>query len=276
MVYNEPYYLPIWCRHYGAAVGPENCYIIDHGSDDGSTERLGGVNLTRLPRSPLDEDWRAQLVSDYCADLLGRYDAVIYADVDELLVADPRHHASLADCAAAMQGPVRTAIGFDVWHIASEQPPIDLSRPISEQRQWLWFNSAMCKPSLIRAPVKWAPGFHSAGVPVDFRHLYLFHLHYFDTELGIRRLGKTRATDWPNDHVNLHQRRSDEEWLQMSRDVAKLPRAQGADFDNDPLLHLVLKTVLSQRGREHDQYRIDLTINSQSLIPLPARFKGLF
>jgi hypothetical protein len=257
-------------------VGPEQCYVIDHGSDDGSTADLGAVNIIRLPRSPMDDAWRADLISDFCADLLTRYDAVIHADVDELIVPDPRAHASLADCAQTMQGPVRHAIGFDVWHLAEEQPPIDLARPISEQRNWLWFNSALCKPALIRAPVRWSPGFHSVEEPLAFGALYMFHLHYFDVQRGLARLAKTRAMPWANDYAGLHQRAPDENWLSLVRGVSNLPKAEGADLQTDPLVHLVLKTLLSQQGRERDQYKIDLGIHGRSLIPLPERFRGLF
>jgi hypothetical protein len=52
MVYNEPDYMDIWCRHYARQVGAENCYVIDHVSDDGTTDGLGDVNVTRLARSP--------------------------------------------------------------------------------------------------------------------------------------------------------------------------------------------------------------------------------
>ena len=61
MVYNEPEYLPIWCRHYAKAVGPENCFIIDHGSDDGSTSSLPNFNVIRKsPRSPKDNEKRTR------------------------------------------------------------------------------------------------------------------------------------------------------------------------------------------------------------------------
>ena len=67
MAYNEPDYTDIWCRHYARQVGLENCYVIDHGSDDGTTEQLGAVNVIRIPRSPKDNEVRARLVSDFCS-----------------------------------------------------------------------------------------------------------------------------------------------------------------------------------------------------------------
>lgn len=55
MAYNEADMLPIWLKHYGRQAKPANCFVLDHGSDDGSTANLGGAHLLRLARSPLDE-----------------------------------------------------------------------------------------------------------------------------------------------------------------------------------------------------------------------------
>jgi hypothetical protein len=49
MAYNEAVFLPVWRRHYGAAVGEHNLFVLDHGSNDGSTDRLGAVNRVRVP-----------------------------------------------------------------------------------------------------------------------------------------------------------------------------------------------------------------------------------
>lgn len=278
MVYNEPDYMGLWCRHYGAQVGAENCYVIDHGSDDGTTENLGAVNIVRLPRSPQDDDWRSKLVSDVASELLTRYDCVVYTDVDEILVADPRYHRHLTDAARAMRGPVMHAIGLEVWHLAAEEPAIDIARPISEQRSWTWFNSALCKPVFIREPVRWVPGFHSVDAPLALDRLYLFHLRYFDEARGLARLARTRAMPWANADAGQHQRQPDQSWLRLVRDVANLPKADGADLDTatPPLSALLQKTIDSQHGREQHSYKIDLGIHGRSLLPIPRRFKGRF
>jgi hypothetical protein len=206
MVYNEVDYMDLWCRHYGAQVGAAHCFVVDHGSDDGTTEGLDPVNVIRIPRSPQDDAWRAGMISRLCAELLKSYDVVIYVDVDEFLVADPRYHRNLIDCARAMTGPVMTAIGLEVWHLADSQPAIDITRPISLQRDWVWFNSGLCKAAMIREAVDWSPGFHSTASPVAFDHLFLFHLRYFDVERGLRRLARTRAMPWAFDYSGRHQR----------------------------------------------------------------------
>src|ERR1700748_3250790 len=89
MVYNEPEFLPLWSKYYGALFGPENCFVIDHGSDDNSLAELRGFNVVSIPRSPKDNEKRTRFVSKFCNNLLEWYDAFIYVDVDEIVIADP-------------------------------------------------------------------------------------------------------------------------------------------------------------------------------------------
>jgi hypothetical protein len=277
MVYNDPDYIALWCRHYGRQLGARNCYILDHGSDDGSTDRMGGVNVIRLPRSPKDDVQRTRMISAFCGELLRRYDAVIHVDVDELLVADPRHYRDLADCAASMKGGVMNAIGFEVFHRPDEEPAIDIDSPVSLQRRSLWFHVALCKPALIREPVVWSPGFHSVQGPVAFDHLYLFHLRYFDRDRGLRRLAQTRSMAWADPNAGQHQRGPDATWLNQLTKFEKL-RRENADLDPEraPLAPLLAKIVASQEGRENQTYRIAFDIQGQTSLVLPARFDGLF
>jgi hypothetical protein len=278
MVYNEPDYMDLWCRHYARQVGAENCYVIDHGSDDGTTDALGAVNVIRIPRSPKDNEVRAKVVSDFCSLLLSRYDAVAHVDIDELLVPDPRYHRDLKDCVAAMTGPVMHAIGLEVWHLAETEPPVDITQPISLQRGWTWFNAALCKPVIIRKPVKWSPGFHSVDAPLALDHLFLFHLRYFDVERGLRRLAHTRSMPWASETAGPHQRQPDEKWLKLVTDVGSLPKSTEADLDasSEPMGSLLQRVVESQKGREAKTYKIDMGIQGRTLLPIPLRFKGLF
>jgi hypothetical protein len=103
MVYNEGVNLPIWVRHYKAHCPGATLFVIDHGSDDGSTHGLPEVNLIPFPRTPFDDQTRAEIVTDFQHALLRLYDVVIYTDCDEMLVADPRIHASLGSFLASVE-----------------------------------------------------------------------------------------------------------------------------------------------------------------------------
>ena len=45
MVYNESVFLPIWLRYYSRFFAPEDIYVLDHQSDDGSTNGGGFVRV---------------------------------------------------------------------------------------------------------------------------------------------------------------------------------------------------------------------------------------
>lgn len=279
MAYNEPEYLPIWARHYARQVGARRCYVIDHGSDDGSTENLGEINVARIPRSPQDNGRRARFLSRFCASLLDWYDWVVHTDVDEIVLADPRFFRSLEDyCANPPAADVVTAVGFNLHHLPQSEPPLDLSRPITEQRRWVRFGAAMCKPVLIRRAVDWAPGFHCADAPVVFDQLFLFHLRWFDNNLGLKRLAKTRAMAWADASAGAWQRVEDAEFVGLLERVARVVKREAVPFDIKlpPLSDAVQAVLDSQQGREHDTYKIDLHRDVDELWEIPARFRGTF
>lgn len=270
MAYNEPEYLPIWARHYAAQVG---------GSDDTSTSDLGEVNVARIPRSPQDNGRRARFLSRFCASLLEWYDWVIHTDVDEIALADPRFHPTLQAYCAAHPPEVVTAVGFNLHHLPESEPSIDLARPITEQRQWVRFSAAMCKPVLIRRAVNWVPGFHCAtDAPVAFDQLFLFHLRWFDKELGLKRLAKTRTMPWADPNAGAWQRVDDMELVSLFDLIARLQQRHGVAFDVglSPLRDAVRGVLDSQKGREHEQYKIDLHRDVDELWEMPSRFRGVF
>ena len=278
MSYNEPDWAPVWARHYASELGASHCYVVDHGSDDGSLDGLGPVNVVRIPRSPHDDGRRARSVSLFCASLLEWYDAVIHTDIDEILVADPARHAGLQAFCASDTRPVVTAVGLDLLHRPDAERGLSLQVPITRQRRWTRFASAMCKPVLIREPVRWAPGFHSVAAPPAFGDLFLFHLRYADLGRGLRRLARTRAQPWHADDAGRHQRMDDGEWATMLGRMAGLPRACPERFEPDqpPLLPWLDRVRASTAGREGERYRIDLHISGDELWRLPTRFVDRF
>ena len=278
MVYNEPVYLPIWQRHYSRQVGAENCYVIDHGSDPGLGVDHPGVQTIRLPRSPFDPILQYTFAERFCASLLCWYDWVLFCDADEILVADPAVAPSLAEYCRRPLPEVVTAIGLNVQHLPAEEPDFDPSRPVLQQRRWAFAASSMCKPLLIRRPVVWPGGAHSADAPVAFDHLYMFHLRWFDMQQGLIRLAKTRSMAWAHLQSGDHQRVPDATFLSQFHRFAGLPRLPGVPFDpaQEPLRSFLHAVEESQTGREHAAYRIDLGIWWNELWEIPERFRGLF
>jgi hypothetical protein len=219
MVYNEAVFLPIWARYYASALGVRNLTVLDHGSDDGSLDRLPpGIGVVTLPRTPLDENTRASAVNAFAATLRPYYDVVIYTDCDEIIVPDPdRYPGGLSEYCERCPALV-APIGLDVIHAFDREEPLDLHRPILRQRRFCRFESMECKPLITKRPVSWSPGFHFADQPWHVAHdAYLFHLKVADRDIALRRLELTRTITWSEANlarrVAVHQRERDDQFL---------------------------------------------------------------
>src|ERR1039458_3230137 len=77
-VYNESFNLPIWIRYFGNQFGNENLFVVDLGTNDGSTDDLGDVNRITLPRDEFDEYAKTNFINFLQQGLLNYYDIVIY------------------------------------------------------------------------------------------------------------------------------------------------------------------------------------------------------
>ena len=278
MVYNEADMLKLWLRYYGGQVGLQNCFVIDHGSDDGSTAAIAPANRLRIPRSPLEEGARARFVSGFCSSLLTWYGAVIYCDVDEMLVADPARYAGLLDFAASTPHAVVTTFGLNVLHRLHHEVQLDAARAILPQRAWTFFMSSMCKPLLLRRPVVWHPGFHSADAAVVFDGLFNFHLSYVDLDMAWRRQAKRRASDYSSNEVAKHHRVGDAELFAWMENWSKYPPADDVRLDTTcPHYTAAVQRILaSERTDGAPGYRIDLGISGDRLLQIPERFRTAF
>jgi len=220
-VFNEHLNLPIWIRHYRRQCPDATLFVVDHGSTDGSTRDLQGVNLIPLPRTPFDDIAQVEFMADLQHALLRFYDMFVYTDCDEMLLADPRQHGSLGGYLAASASEVIAPTGLHMLHVPQLEPPLDPAAPILGQRRFVWFGAGMCKPTITRVPVRWQPGFHCCDRMPDYRaDLYQFHLATMDLEASLARLRLTRAMAWSDATLAAghggHQRASDAEHLQRS------------------------------------------------------------
>jgi hypothetical protein len=276
MAYNERVNLPIWIRHYTRHCPGATLFVIDHGSDDGSSRGLSGVHLVPVPRTPFDDQTRTELVADFQHALLRLYDVVIYTDCDEMLVADPRLHASLASFLAGTNSDVIAPIGLNVHHLLGFEPPIDLSAPILGQRRYGRFASSMCKPSIARVPLLWVPGFHWCDLIPDYRtDLFQFHLKWMDIDASLGRLRLTRTMPWSERALHHNwgrrQRQSNEERV---REEFEDPAGQVAAHGAAPFqFHAEMKRHFDSLRLHGGLYRGDAFRGS--IAQVPEAFFGL-
>lgn len=278
MTYNEADMLPIWLRYYGAQVGAEACYVVDHGSNDGSTDNLMGANRVRLPRSVLDNPKRTAFIGEFCGALLKYYDYVMYTDSDEIVVADPACYGSLLDYVQASRAPATSALGLNLLHRLHHEVHLDLEKPFLAQRSWVHPVASMCKPLLIREPVRWSPGFHSCEKPIVFDGLFLFHLAYMDLQTALRRQEKRRRTEKKDATTATHHRVDDNTVQGWIEGWSRMPTNTTVTLGHDcePTREFMQRVIASSVGRENQLFGVDLSLNAKQLWKIPQRFASAF
>ena len=261
MAFNEADMLPIWSRYYASQVGAENCYVLDHGSDDGSTTGLA-CNVLRLPNSPFVEAERSASVSDFCSSLFFYYDHVLFTDTDEMVVADPNVAKSLAEYAGDTDlPPYVSCFGMDLIHVEEEEPLLDVDQPILAQRSWVRPLHALCKPTFVSERMDWRAGFHSHNLPLVLRDLYLFHLAYMDVHLIYKRQVKRNLSP-PVGGGGAHHRLHPVHMLEHVREeYMKRGHKMGVELGGCPEM-----TDFIENGVKH----------ADELWEIPQRFKTAF
>jgi hypothetical protein len=187
MVRNEAVFLPIWLRYYRQFFSPEDMYVVDHQSEDGSTDGEGFIRIPVL-QSEYGAAWHRDVIQYYQHELVGRYDVVLYTDVDEIVALDPRI-GNLGTYIDHFNEDFITCQGYEVLHQKDYEPPFDLTQPVFAQRSTWYSNPSYSKPLLARVPMLWHGGFHER---VDSRrnndpNLYLIHLHRMDYDICLAR-----------------------------------------------------------------------------------------
>ena len=187
-VYNESVNLPLWVKHYGRSFGASNLFVINHGSDDGSVNGLGEVNVINVAHTPFDDNKKSLALSSMHLALLQHFDCVIITDCDEFLAPDPQKYDSLRTYIEVKRPSAATCIGLAVHHILDREPPLDVSKPILSQRNIAYFCGPATKPLVSSLPTIWAAGGHICSVEPSFDpDLFVFHMKYMDYGFGVQR-----------------------------------------------------------------------------------------
>lgn len=212
IVHNEPVFLPIWLSYYSRFFAPEDIYVLDNDTTDGSTE---GDGFVRIPvhHDSVDHTWMVETVRGLQHELLDRYDAVLVADVDEIVIPEP-DWGTLGDYIDEFGEWFVNCIGYEILHMVDREPPYDPSRPILDQRGFWFANGAYNKPALATGPMDWLPGFHHRAdrqVNPD-PNLHLIHLHRMDFEICRERHRGRRDRAWNEADVG-------EGWASYNRTV---------------------------------------------------------
>ncbi|KAA1418780.1 hypothetical protein F0U44_09830 [Nocardioides humilatus] len=280
MARDEGDLLSLWVAHYAKHVGIDNLVVLDDNSADGSTEGLG-CTVHRVPelKGGLDfEPVRMRLVNGIGQGLLAVYDYVVFVDVDEFLVTDPTRYPTFPDLIEARGRPeAMGAIGLNVVHVPSvEAQPLDLGRPVLEQRGYAKFTPLMCKPSIKRINAGWAISSHGLKAPYEIDpELYMLHLKFAD-RARLAEVARLR-----NEVSQADGRAEDASWGKAADEIVRIFDEVVAGVDPleigefDPATASLEEMVIFLNGRYRTPKQGQIAaLRKQPLTRIPHRLLG--
>jgi hypothetical protein len=197
IVHNEPVFLPIWLGYYSRYFAPEDIYVLDNDTTDGSTERDGFVRIP-VHHDSVDHTWMVRTVEGLQHQLIEEgYDVVLVTDVDEIVTPTPEW-GTLGEYIDEFVEWWVNCVGYEILHLADREGTYDPSRPILDQRGYWYAHGAYNKPALASGPMSWLPGFHhrldrQLNYDPDLR---LIHLHRLDFDVCRERHRLRRERAW--------------------------------------------------------------------------------
>jgi Glycosyl transferase family 2 len=196
MVHNEPVFLPIWLGYYSRFFAPQDIYVIDNETTDGSTDREGFVRLP-VAHDRVDHEWMVRTIEELQHELIERYDVVLTTDVDEIVAPNPEF-GSLDQYLDGFEEDFVNCLGYEILHLRDREPPLRLDRPILDQRGYWFAADGYDKPALATVPMSWAPGFHTRtdGELALDPDLRLIHLHRVDYDICLERHRLRSRRSW--------------------------------------------------------------------------------
>jgi Glycosyl transferase family 2 len=199
MVHNEPVFLPIWLEYHSRFFRPEDIYVLDNDSTDGSTDGNGFVRIP-APRDRVDAVWTAGTIGALQHELLESYDVVLVCDVDEIVAPVPEW-GTLGEYLDHFDEGWVNALCYEMLHMKDREPPLRLDRPILDQRSYWFSNDAYNKAVVTTAPMEWRPGLHGrADYQVNLDpDLRMIHLHRMDYGICLERHRSREDRRWADE-----------------------------------------------------------------------------
>ncbi len=204
MVHGDHHWARLWKQHYSAQVESDrDIYVILHGDDPVLEEIFRGCSVLHVPyddNGPVNfESRRLDMKHMLIKSLQAYFQCVLLVDIDELVVVAPEHHQPLHTYLAHVHNGeiVRSALGLEVMeHPGETCAPLDLSKPLFTQRQWVYCNAQYCKPCAFYYEFGLASHHRVWGAPwIIDQNLLLFHLRYADRTLR-ETYFQTRKSDF--------------------------------------------------------------------------------
>lgn len=195
IVKDEKFFLPIWLRYYKQFFEDIDIYVLNHQSTDGSTENIN-VNVINVSNEVhFDHKWLVATVQNFQKELLQKYQAVIFAEADEILYGLNQNLNDLIDTFISSKHKFITCNGYEIMQKLEIEKPISNTDSILLNRNY-WFKEPMVDKTLLsKVPLEWSVGFHKCNYTNYYSNLYMAHLHRVDFNMMLER-HHLRSTKW--------------------------------------------------------------------------------
>jgi hypothetical protein len=211
-VRDEGAILPQWFNYYLKFFAPEDFYILDDGSTDGSldaldpnmhVEKLTGIGQNAGANS------LAPVVGQKIKSLLQFYKCVTFVEADDFLIVDPSiyPHGMPQMYEKFLATPQEQIVTFEGWGLIQElnsEPAIELDKPwLGQRKNWIripkWDNTLIFK-----TPPQFYRGYHYikntyVKAPVT-EGCVLIDTHYMDLDICQAR-HKQRTRTYTNQNA---------------------------------------------------------------------------
>lgn len=158
IVQNGNQFLPIWYHYYSKFFPPQDIYIFDYGTTDGS---LDGIQANIIPIAHHSVEVVPQgnkLINNLKTELLKKYQYVVYADYDEII-----YFPGGFDALLQTNQEYYTTRGYEIVQNRKMEGLIDWNQPILGQRKYWYRCEAFDKSLITRTDFTWAMGNHSVS-----------------------------------------------------------------------------------------------------------------
>jgi hypothetical protein len=218
IVKNEDYFLPIWIKHYQRFFDNSDIYVLDHQSDDDSTNNLDVNVVEVINELTFDHQWLVDTVENFQSKLLEEYECVLFAEADEIIYClEKPLDEMIDDFLNNTENDCVRAHGYEIKQ--NNELNISHNDLIIPNRNYWYESGNYSKTLLSKVRLNWIWGFHypikdksklwSDGNAINIEfinkktnkdyNLFLLHLHRLDFKLMRERHKKRSKWNHRND-----------------------------------------------------------------------------
>lgn len=209
MAKNEEVFIHLWCKYYLYNFDSSDIYLFDNGSTDNTKSLAKSYNINVLDEPHPNGNYNDHEFIKACSAkhhkyLLSKYDVVIFAELDELVIPNLDMYDDLKDYVEKelKYHHHKRCAGFELIHSTNETP-YNKDLPLFQQRNNYWRNKFYNKTLISKFVPTWWRGHHYATEQNKFLdNVNLIHLHYFDFDIcnnrRLERIAKEKSEEGLN------------------------------------------------------------------------------